>query len=310
MKIIKSIHYLLIAYFLSTNIVLGQLKNTIVAKVGTQIITSIDVENEIKTILILTNTEFSQKNINKAKKNAIQSLIKKSIKKSEVEKYKIKNFSNKDLDNYLVNIAKQFSTSKSGLRTLFIEKNIDYDLFIENYKTDLLWNTLIFELYSSKINLNPIEIENIIKREISKNNTIKEFNLSEIEIPLDKDEEYISNIYDTIKNESFSNAAKKYSISASSSNEGSIGWISEKSINKNFFNTINNMNINDISKPIRYLNSKVIFKLNNIKINKADEVDIKKLKENIVLQMKNEKLNLFSRSHFTNIKNRTLVDFQ
>ena len=103
---------------------------------------------------------------------------------------------------------------------------------------------------------------------------------------------------------------QKYSISESAINNGSIGWVSEKSLNRIFLNVINNLNVNDVSKPIKHLESQVIFKLNDIKINKSEEIDLKKLKENIVFQMKNEKLNLYSRSHFTNVKNQTLVDFK
>jgi hypothetical protein len=55
----------------------------------------------------------------------------------------------------------------------------------------------------------------------------------------------------------------------------------------------------------------VIFKLDDLKKQKnSDEVDIQTLKDNIVAQMKIQKLDLFSRSHFTNIKNQTLVKFE
>lgn len=310
MRIVRSITYILVIYILISNLTFAQIKNTIIAKVGNQIITSLDVENEVKAILILTKTEVNRENIEKIKKKSIQSLIRKSIKKIEIEKYNIKDFSIIELENYSKNMAKNLNVSTSDLKKIFLENNIDYDLYIDNYKTDLLWNTLIFQLYNSKINLNPIEIENILKREIDKDRVFKEFNLSEIEIPLDKNEDYISEIYNSIKINGFDVTVQKYSISESAINNGSIGWVSEKSLNRIFLSVINNLNVNDVSKPIKHLESQVIFKLNDIKVNKSGEVDLKKLKENIVFQMKNEKLNLYSRSHFTNVKNQTLVDFK
>ena len=310
MRIVRSITYILVIYILISNLTFAQIKNTIIAKVGNQIITSLDVENEVKAILILTKTEVNRENIEKIKKKSIQSLIRKSIKKIEIEKYNIKDFSIIELENYSKNMAKNLNVSTSDLKKIFLENNIDYDLYIDNYKTDLLWNTLIFQLYNSKINLNPIEIENILKREIDKDRVFKEFNLSEIEIPLDKNEDYISGIYNSIKINGFDVTVQKYSISESAINNGSIGWVSEKSLNRIFLSVINNLNVNDVSKPIKHLESQVIFKLNDIKVNKSGEFDLKKLKENIVFQMKNEKLNLYSRSHFTNVKNQTLVDFK
>ena len=310
MRIVKSITYILVIYILITNLTFAQIKNTIIAKVGNQIITSLDVENEVKAILILTKTEVNRENIEKIKKKSIQSLIRKSIKKIEIEKYNIKDFSIIELENYSKNMAENLNVSTSDLKKIFLKNNIDYDLYIYNYKKDLLWNTLIFQLYNSKINLNHIKIENILKREIDKDRVFKEFNLSEIEIPLDKNEDYISGIYNSIKINGFDVTVQKYSISESAINNGSIGWVSEKSLNRIFLNVINNLNVNDVSKPIKHLESQVIFKLNDIKINKSEEIDLKKLKENIVFQMKNEKLNLYSRSHFTNVKNQTLVDFK
>ena len=63
MRIVKSITYILVIYILITNLTFAQIKNTIIAKVGNQIITSLDVENEVKAILILTKTEVNRENI-------------------------------------------------------------------------------------------------------------------------------------------------------------------------------------------------------------------------------------------------------
>ena len=68
MRIVKSITYILVIYILITNLTFAQIKNTIIAKVGNQIITSLDVENEVKAILILTKTEVNRENIEKIKK--------------------------------------------------------------------------------------------------------------------------------------------------------------------------------------------------------------------------------------------------
>ena len=57
--------------------------NAIVAKVGNEIITSIDVENEILTLLIINKTEVSQDSVNRAKNVATKELVRKLIKKNE-----------------------------------------------------------------------------------------------------------------------------------------------------------------------------------------------------------------------------------
>ncbi len=53
------------------------LQNTIVAKVGNSTVSSYDLKNKIRTSLILSNQEINQNNINKIKKDSVDSLIQK-----------------------------------------------------------------------------------------------------------------------------------------------------------------------------------------------------------------------------------------
>ena len=56
---------------------------------------------------------------------------------------------------------------------------MNYEAFKEKYKTELLWNTLIFSLYKNQITVNSIELE----RELSKvleNNKNSNVNSEEI----------------------------------------------------------------------------------------------------------------------------------
>ena len=49
--------------------------------------------------------------------------------------------------------------------------------------------------------------------------------------------------------------------------------------------------------------------IEKIKYNKTEE-EIKKIRKNFLDQKKKEKLNLFSRSHFANLENTIIIDFQ
>jgi hypothetical protein len=151
----------------------SQIYNQIIVKVGDFAITSIDVQNEILTSLILNKTEISQENINNYKSFAIKNLISKSIKKSEIDKYQIKKYNRKDLENFVTGIAKNFNTNQNGLKEIFKKNNIDYKVFLQNYETELLWNTLIFEIYRNQTNINIVEVDNEIQK-ISENKNDEE----------------------------------------------------------------------------------------------------------------------------------------
>jgi len=188
----------------------SQINNIIIVKVGESLITSLDVENEIITNLIIKKQEINQASVNNNKKYAVKNLINKSIKKSEINKYEIKDYNEQDLKNYVQNIAKELNTDSKGLKNIFKQSNIDYEVFLENYKIELLWNTLIFQYYKNQTNINTVDLENEIEK---------------------------------------------------------------------------------------------------VKDNKTEE-DVKKIRKNFLEKKKQEKLNLFSRSHFTNLENTIVIDFQ
>ena len=149
------------------------IKSSIVVKVGESLITTIDIQNEIVTNLVLNKQKITQVNIDNNKQYALKSLINKSIKNTEINKYKITNYKNKDLQDYIENIAKNLNTDTNGLKEIFNQSKIDYEIFVKNYKTELLWNTLIFQLYRNQTNVNVVQIDLEIEK-VKENKTEEE----------------------------------------------------------------------------------------------------------------------------------------
>ena len=292
-----------------TNIILAN-NNYIVAKVGSEIITNLDVENEIITILLTNKAPINQKSINQTKPIAIKELIRTLIKKNEIKKFKIDKYNKKDLNNYLDKIAQRLETNKNGLKNIFKSNGISYDKFIDKYETEFLWNTLIFQIYKNQININAIEIENEVNKRINNPDTLIEYDLSEIEIKNSPDDiEKINEVYGVIKNQGFTSAVEKYSISNSAPNNGKIGVVSSSALSKVYLNKLKNLNIGDVTKPIINPDSIFILKINNLIKKKDKNLDPEKIKDMILLKKKQEKLELFSRSHFSNLENTTLINF-
>ena len=79
MSKIKQI-FIVIFLSLQSEYLLAKINNSIIVKVGNEIVTALDVENEIKTILVLKKLDFTQENINRSKDFAVRSLIKSAIK--------------------------------------------------------------------------------------------------------------------------------------------------------------------------------------------------------------------------------------
>lgn len=299
-------------FFLITNFTFyelkAQIKSYIVAKVGNSIITSVDVQNEIIMTLVLSKQEINQENINNNKNAAIKNLIAQLIKESEIKKFKIENFNKKDLQDYVQKIEKSFQTDKRGLKKIFSQNNLNYDSLIEKHKIALLWNSLIYMIYNNQININVIEVENEVEK--IKNLENIEYNLSEIEISKSEySENKIKEILELISKEGFESTAKKISISSTAQNGGLIGWVVSDALSEKFLKKIKNTSINQITSVILNEDSFSFLKINNIKKD-TNQVALSELKEKILSQRKNDKLALFSRSHFISLENSILIDFK
>ena len=77
-KIIFIIYLLLIS---NTSNTFAKAQSNIVVKVENEIITNYDIKNKILSSLFLANLPINQENINKIKKNALESCIQNKLKK-------------------------------------------------------------------------------------------------------------------------------------------------------------------------------------------------------------------------------------
>ena len=106
--ILPRLSILIFTIFLISLDLKSEIRNKIIIKVGNSLITSIDIQNEIITNLVISKKEINQKNINDGKQFAIKSLIEQLIKRREINKFKIENFDKEDLQRYVQKIEKNF----------------------------------------------------------------------------------------------------------------------------------------------------------------------------------------------------------
>jgi len=288
----------------------AEIKTSIVGKVGNEIITEIDLKNEIKTILILSKNEINQTNIKKAKDVAVKSIVSNLIKLNEIKKYKIESYSELDLENKLISIAKRYETNKEGLESIFLQNNTSIKPLVTRLRTELKWNSLIYSLYSNQLNINTIDIDNDLREKLKETNEIKEYKLSEIVVSLNNSELEITvkKIYELINKEGFESAVKKFSISSTTQDKGNAGWFAEDILSSNYLKEIKTVKKGDVTLPIKNNKTLTVLKVTDIKSTKKNELNVEKMKKNIIDNKKNKKLNLYSRSHLSKLENSILID--
>ena len=286
----------------------SEINNSIIISVGNQPITKLDLLKEIKMVAILSNTNISNENKEQIKKLAVQSLINRTIKNQEIIKYGIENYDKKDLDQMISDTEKKLGLSRKELKNLFESQNLNYKSLITKFETDLKWNSLIFTLYKNKITLNTVELESQIRSEVENTKQNRIFYISEIVINLPEDggNNAIKEVLESINNNGFENAAKKLSISSSAENGGKIGWFQETQLSKKIFSNIENIKVNEVGKPLIIDNTIVFIKKNDEKTN---DLDVEKIKQNLVSKEKEKKLRTFSKSHFSKLERTVQIKF-
>lgn len=309
MKKEKIIKYLFIIFFLfQTSQVLAKISNSVVITVGNLPITSLDMIKEMKLVSIISGNKIDDSNKVQIKNIAAKSLIKRKIKELEINKYDIRDYNRRDLEDLIKKASVNLGTDKEGLKKVMEANNLSFKYLEKKFEIDLKWNSLIFDLYKNKVVLNMAEVKEKISYELEKIGSNKTFLLSEIEVNLPEEniETVVKKIIESIENDGFENAAKKFSISKSAEFGGNIGWVNEKNLSKKVYENIINLKTDEISKPIILQSTMLILRKMGERVL---EKDIEKIKKSIINIEKKKKLNMFSNSHYSNLERTTQINF-
>ena len=154
-------------------------------------------------------------------------------------------------------------TDIETLKNTLTTNEIGYEDLIEIYKTELLWNSLIFDLYKNSMVVNKDEVDEQLSV-VQDKKEIVEYLVSEIIIPhINKNDldNKIKEIKSAINTEGFENVALKLSISESALEGGDIGWIDENILPKSLKTEMERINVGDISQAIVLPEGILIFKI-------------------------------------------------
>ena len=267
-------------------------ENKILIKVNNEIITSVDILNEIKYLNLLNN-DFKNFDKNKIYEISKNSLIREKIKENELKK----NFSKMEIDEevlerVILNYFSRFNiTSMKNFEKFIENNNLNYKRIIEKVSIDLMWNELIYQKFNKNIKVN----EDSIKKEILNNSKQNEYFVSEIVFDL-KSKENLREKYDLIKKtiyeENFSNAVLIFSISSSAKNNGKLGWIKETSLSPKIKKQIKDTKLGEITKPIKIPGGFMILKIEDRRETKTN-LNIDKEMKLVIKKQTNEQFNQF-----------------
>ena len=304
--LIKKIILILLILFLNIKN-LYAIENKIIVRVNNEIVTSIDILNEINYLKLL-NPQIQELNNEKLFEISKNSLIREKIKKIYLLKL-IDEISIEEeyLNNLIKNIYSQKNIKSLQDYKLYLKNNnLNYNYLKNKITIESLWNEMIFQKFNSKVIINKDQI----KKEIL-NNPDEKLLLSEILVAKYKDNEMklkFNQIQEDIQKEGFSNAASIHSISETASRGGKIGWIDKNSLNKSLANKLTKLNIGDYTDPILTPSGYLIVKLENKKNNEVSEEDIEKKIDRLIRTKTNQQLNQFSNIYLNKLKKDVIIN--
>ena len=304
----KLISFLIIflIILINTNNTVASQKIKILYKIDNSLITNIDINNELNYLISLNR---KLEDLNKSEKIEIakESLIREKIKSNEIRKYFIiEKYENNQL---MQDILKNLYTNLNLNNLIEFENYLEtFDISVnevkEKLKIEILWNQLISRKFQNQINIDENKIRQNIKNEKMNYKEVIEYDLSEIVLAPQNEKEFdekIKKVIETINMYGFETAAIKFSISDSSKIGGSIGKIKENQISKELKKEIQNLKVNDFSKPIIINNNYLIIKVNQKKtIN--EKFDENKVVKEIIKIEKDKQYQNFSQIYYNKIK--------
>jgi len=305
---IKKIFFVILILLICTAKISAKIEDSLFITVGNKAITKSDIVDEIKIILILNNESYSDDKKEKLHKQAINSTIKRNIKQIEIDRIGFLEFNQQDLINELTILANRLNFDLDTLKNICASNELDFALIENQIKTELLWNSLIFQLYKDRLSINVDEIEEQLKL-IQNKKELNEYLISEIVIkPVEKNnsESEIKELLNKIKIEGFENVAKNLSISETATKGGDLGWLNENIISKNYKSKIAETPIGSVSEPIFLPNGILIFKVRNKRKIKRN---IEEEKNQLVNFEKTKILRMHSSSHYDKLKRSTSIKF-
>ena len=277
----------------------------IITKIGNEIITNIDIENEYNYLTAL-NVSLKQISKDQVISFAQNSLIKEKIKKYELLKfYKLDN-KNQTIDLMIEDIYNKLNINSLDEFKQYLKSNyLDFDNIYKKIEIESVWNEMIYQKFKDKIFIDEEELKRKI---LNSQEKIESLLISEIVINI-KNKNEINKRYDklveNIEMYGFKESVLKFSISNSKNNSGTIGWINKNSLSKKIQEALDEIQVGEITKPILISSGLLVLKLEDKKFLKNKNNSDEELQKQINFEL-NSQLNNFSRIYYDKIKKNFL----
>ena len=138
----------------------------IIKLVNDQVITNYDLEQRLKLFSVLNNADINKENIDQLGKQMLVLMVDEKLQNEQIEFYEI-SINESEINDY---INRAFLNEEKDINKLIASlksNNININILKESIKITLGWNKLANRLYYRSSKINPLELENAMKQDLS-----------------------------------------------------------------------------------------------------------------------------------------------
>ena len=285
---------LLIIFFLLFNtIAFSKILDQAIVIIENDVITQTEYQKKLRFILNQYQLTGSQppQDMEAFYKQVLENMIQKRLQIQFARKagLEIKEWM---IDKSMENMAKRANLSLTDFREKIIESGVDYSVYRENLKEDLITREIQRRVISQRIKISEKEIDEFIEHQSHVFKEDNEYKISLVlvsvkETPSINEKNAAKNKIKMVKEkflsgENFASLARMYSDSGNALDGGDLGWRKISEVPEIFLSSLENMDKGDISEIIETLNGFYVFFLEDKKEMENVEIEERKVRHILI----------------------------
>lgn len=245
----------------------NSIRNDIVAVVSDQPISSYDLDQRARLIMVTSGIPNTAEMRKKVREQALEQLITETLQRQEAQKNEM-TVSTVDVNKRIEQIMDNSHLSMDQLRSLLARGGVAMASFRSQIASQLLWQKVVQQQYAGRINIAPETVDAQMKR-IAESADRVHYAVSEIFVAVDNPEQDAKakadaeGYYEQIEaGAPFEAIARQFSQSPSAAQGGDIGVVYDGQMAPALNAALSAMKTGDVSHPIRAIGGYYILKLN------------------------------------------------
>lgn len=239
----------------------------VVARVNNKIITTFEVEDRYQFVIFASKmragSELERKML---RAQIIDKMIDEELIRQQAVSLSI-GISNEEVANALEIVTLQHKQNPEQFKADLIKNNISFSNYLQQLETEILWSKIMSQVIRSQVKVSDHEVGEFLEQYKAEMD-VRKFLIAEILINnKENSEKLASKLVDELRDGAdFNNIVRQFSQSVSNENNGEIGWVSQREVNKKIYDVISKLKKGEYSAPVRLDDGYHIFKLLDAKV--------------------------------------------